>query len=535
MLLSIGLLVLFTSYGALAYLLVNRRCSHWESPYRIAASLVPAGLGLVALCWFAEVLNVTSFDWNQARLAPLFGLRYGYSLYYPPETGPVMGAIYGPISYLAYFPTLLAHTPVPALLIGAFTATIYFIGPVIAAFISGPFRRGQGLAVGLFLLVAFFFWTAGDSSLRYCCFNIHADAPAIGFAAAACVLLMRRPEPSAWILAAAALFTALAVFSKQSVIFVVPVAAAFLWVADGRRFALRFLALFGALLALMFGGFAAVFSTQALYFNLYGFPSHHGFGDLGYMRFPEPGVAFALKVLVRTARRFWDFARWLILLSAICYMLEFHLNHHLKMSIREWIRNHRWILFHCAAIGGLPFALIFGSKVGASENAFGPSIYFGLTGLLLLIGHLVLNHREISSPVLAACAVLVVTLVPGAGGTFDFNKLIQNLKVNHTEQVYEYDKNNPGQTYFSFFPLSVLMAEGSMVHFEYGVFDRELGGAPVTRAHFMQYIPPHPQYVQRTDQDSPILEYLPQFACPVGQPPIAGLSFYRQCGTSASK
>lgn len=264
---SIGLLIVIVAWGVFSGIVVNRRFSNWSLHYRLLAILLPAGSSLLALSWTCNVLRVTDFHWNQARLAPLFGLRYGYSLYYPPEAGPVLGAIYGPISYLAYFPSLLAHSPIPALLIGSTVASLYYFVPVALIFTSGRFRRQEALAVGLFLLIVFGFWTIESPALHYSCFNIHADAPALGFGTVACLLLMRTNESRqpVRLRVLSALFTVLAIFSKQSLLFLVPALLCFIWITDGRRPALQFAIGIAALSAVSIGLLSAFFRTRSLF------------------------------------------------------------------------------------------------------------------------------------------------------------------------------------------------------------------------------------------------------------------------------
>lgn len=531
---SIGLLCAIAVLGIVVGVFVRRRVADWPSHYRLLATLAAGGLFFLAVLFVCRWLKVSDFDWNQARLAPLFGLRYGYSLYYTAENGPVTGAIYGPISYLAYFPSLIAHTPLPALLIGSVTATLYYFAPVIWVFLSGQFRRREGRLIGLVLILIFGIWTIGNPALSYSGFDIHADAPALGLGAAACALLMRKNDSLGkrrfLYLFFSALLVVLAVYSKQSVIFLLPALACFVWIVDGRRSALFYAAALGFLMLAMFGVFATLFNAHALIFNLYGFPSHQGFGK-GYMRFPNRDLSSAVAIILQTARRLWDYGDWVLILLALCYVVEFHL-HSTKIVLYEWLRRNRWTVFHFAAIAGLPASILFGAKVGGDTNAFSLFLYFGAIGLLLFMGHLALEHSRLARPMVAACIILVVALIPAAMISIDVPTLIRDMHASHTERVYEYEKKHPGETYFAFFPLPTLMAERRLYHFEYGVFDRELGGARVSNTHFFRYVPPDAKYVQRYPQNSPIVEYLPDFTCKAAQPAFDGLVLYEKCDGS---
>lgn len=538
MLFSLGLLCLVVICGVLGGMLVNRRVRTWQAHFRLLAVLVPGGLLFAAVLCVCRVLDVADFDWNQARLAPLFGLRDGYSLYYSPEQGPITGTVLGPLAYLSYFPSLIANTPVPALLIGSLTASFYYLAPVIWSFLFyGPFRRKEGRAMGLFLILIFVLWTIGIQPLNYSGFHIHADAPAFGLAGAACAWLMREKEglkrPYFLRLLFGATLAVLAVYSKQSVIFVLPALACFLWVVDGWRAALEFGAASIVLLFAVFGVFATLFGAHALFFNIYGYPSHHGFGT-GYMVFPTRGLGAALAVMVQTGRKVWDYGEWVVAALALCYIVEAHLNRG-NISVREWLRKNRWTVFHFVALAGLPASVVFGAKVGADTNHYSLFLYFAIVGLLLFIGHLTLENGDVARPMVAASVILLAALIPSAMISIDVPSLIRKLYSSHTEQVYEYETKHPGEVYFSFFPLPTLMAEGRLYHFEYGLFDRELGRARVSDAHFLQYVPPHMKYVQRYPENSPMVEYLPQFACEVQEPVFQGLSIYGKCGSGEAR
>ena len=172
--LLVGGVILATLVGAVAGGIVAwRRSVGWESHFRILAIMLPAGLLLLTTIWISRVLSAPENYWNQARLAPLFSMRYGYHLYYPPGEGPVNGAIYGPISSLAYFPALAASSPTPSLLIGSLTASIYYFAPVAWIFLSGSFRKREARIVGLSLFTLFALWTLGSQPLWACSFNIH--------------------------------------------------------------------------------------------------------------------------------------------------------------------------------------------------------------------------------------------------------------------------------------------------------------------------------------------------------------------------
>jgi hypothetical protein len=285
-----------------------------------------------------------------------------------------------------------------------------------------------------------------------------------------------------------------------------------------------------------FGLFTVLFSANALYFNLYGFPSRHGFGGGPWMQLPKRGVIPSALRLTSVSVVFWKESQWLLLLVGLCYAVELYANQAIKVSAVEWLRKNRWAVFHFVALAGLPFAIIFAAKVGGDVNSFSVHLYFCLIGLLLFIGQHMLARRDLARPVVVLCFMLAATILPVDPAIFRTPVLIQKLSNNHTQQVYRYAKQHPGETYFSGFLLPVLMAEGRMYHFEYGIFDRELGDARVSEAHFLQYVPREMKFVQRQRENSPVTKYLPNFSCLVERPAfLDDLSFYTDCSAGTTR
>jgi len=520
-----------TAASAVAGLLVERRTRSWLGHYRFLALLSGIGLPFVLLLCLFRVMDVANFPWNQARLAPLFGLRYGYSLYYLPQQGPVTGTLLGPLAYLAYFPSLIAHMPLPALLIGSGTASFYFFAPVVWIFLSGSFHRHEGRAVGVFLLVIFILGTIGSAPLDYSAFAIHADAPALGLAACACAILVCGNSASGRYsvlrLVLSSFFAVLALYTKQSTVFVVPAIACFLWTVDGLRPAVQFIVSSAVVFLITSTVFSWMFGAQALLFGLYSYPSHHGFGT-GYMQFPHRTIGSALRAIFQASYALWGYSEVLLILIALCYILGFHVRPD-RISVRGWLQENRWSIFHFVAVAGLPASALFAAKVGGDTNHFSLFVYFGFIGLLLAGGRLILQQNGVVKAVIAAAVTVLAVLIPSAVVNAHAATVTRLFGASDTEKVYEYDKRHPGEIYFSFFPLPVLMAEGRLYHFEYALFDRELGGARVGNEHFFHYIPPKMEYVERNHASSPITEYLPDFSCPVQILGLEDLDIYEKC------
>src|SRR5262249_36588530 len=133
-----------------------------------------------------------------------------------------------------------------------------------------------------------------------------------------------------------------------------------------------------------------------------------------------------------------------ILMIAVCCGVELHVEHHGKLGAVEWLRGNRWVVFHFAALAGMPFAIIFGAKVGGDLNAYGLHLYFGTIGLLLFAAHLVLEHPGVSRPAAVLSVILAATIMPTALVSLDIRELTRKLRVSNEELIYQYAKGHPG-------------------------------------------------------------------------------------------
>ncbi len=83
--------------------------------------------------------------------------------------------------------------------------------------------------------------------------------------------------------------------------------------------------------------------------------------------------------------------------------------------------------------------------------------------------------------------------------------------------AYNFAKERPEQVYLPYDPLTTLLTDGKLYHFDYGLFDRRLAGREISREHFEAHIPARIRYILyprwTTARDSPreALRYLEGF------------------------
>jgi hypothetical protein len=430
---------------------------------------------------FLSILkNLPGYLEADHRLAPTFALTHGYHVYYPPDSGPVLSTIYGPVTVLAYLPATLAATPTNAILIGTlltlfvFYTTTFLVIRAAAAKTWMKWWQLFGLMVGVI-------WLVGPVERTTA--HIHADAPALVFAALAAMFAMRQPlRFNKWNAVLAAFFGVLSVFAKQNM---APLALGLVvW------FALRA----GWKGASIFAAATAIFSTlmlaiagtlmggiAALYFNCVYMPLHQPFDKtLFFPTVMQLAITSLALLLIPTAR----------LLQAWTQSQE---------NLREFLIVQRTPLLIVLGVLMIPASILGRMKLGGNENSMGLSLFFFVLALLAEIAALrnrsladILSANEIK---LWTLPLLIVCLI-GLGSALSVS--LRPSPASPIRQAFEYSRQHPGKVYFPQFPLAQLMAEGKLYHFSWGLTDRRNAGVPVSDEHFQANLPPHAEVIAIT-------------------------------------
>jgi hypothetical protein len=152
---------------------------------------------------------------------------------------------------------------------------------------------------------------------------------------------------------------------------------------------------------------------------------------------------------------------------------------------RQWPRRAwaAWLLISCCL---LPTASIGRIKVGGEVNHDSFVIFFLVAAFLCWLAS-VAFERGRPLP-LRVATVLVVLLAVTAPRALEYPGW-RTAWNNQNEAAYRYDMRHPGEIYFPWNPLTSLLAESKLYHFDYGVFDRNLGGARVAPDHLGMFLP----------------------------------------------
>jgi hypothetical protein len=419
------------------------------------------------------------------RLAPSAALLDGYHPYYPPETGPALSTIYGPVTIWTYVPAVIfLHTPSNAVRAGVLiNMLLYYLPLIFLCWVMGRIMQRQYV---LECFLVFFALTTFNSTLDTASGLLHADAPAVGWGAMACglALLFAQTEKPRYVVAAG-LASALSLLAKQVMVPAVPVLALYLLVVCGWRpfwlYAVSTISFITGLLelaALSMGGW------QAMIYNIIYLPTHQPYR--------REQLISALDMLARQSAAFA-----IVTLAG----LALHYAVMKQRHPREWLARNPSALLLGVALALCSTSILGKIKVVGSINTLCPTVYFLLAAAVTELQRIGTFSFDISkrlalrqAAVGAVLAVFVVVQLPIA-----LYETVAPKSQDHMSAVYSFSKNHPGEVYFPQFPLSVLLGTGQLYHFAWGLSDRAEAGKPVDGAYFHRYLPEHAKVAAMVD------------------------------------
>jgi hypothetical protein len=154
-------------------------------------------------------------------------------------------------------------------------------------------------------------------------------------------------------------------------------------------------------------------------------------------------------------------------------------------------------------------------KTAGGENSF-HSIYYFIAAASLALIHLA--RSRFPEPVRRTASRLLILF---AVGTFVLSlpslywlRYLCHVSSNPEQEAYQFALTHPGEAYFPWNPISTLMADGKLYHFEFGVIDREMAGYKPTSAEIRKNTPPTIRYViyPKNPQSQEMLRYFPDFS-----------------------
>jgi hypothetical protein len=435
--------------------------------------------------------------WNDVRTSRAYAAAGGEDLYPSASEGVLSGHLYGPAGFFLYAPVRLAATPGAAIRAGIAISALLVLIPFAAAFL----RRREGAPQTALLLAAFFhlYWSSSTQSL----WNVHVDAPAVGLVLLSWIALLRVREErgGALALAAAGAAAATAVWAKQTMAPALLLPPILLWM-DGRR---RQSAIVSGWIAACAVGLGVLFGWL------------YGFGDLWFTMFEVPSKhARHIGRLLTDFRQFQSVLDLTPLLAIAIFLAPIP-------AIDG--RRARSALLYAAAL--LPFAALGSIKINGSENNYlGPDVFATLAICFAAAGALT-GASSGGAARRAAAALLGFVLALQIGRTAMFlarDSYERSLRTEPgpSDEAFQYLEAHPGQAYFPWNPLAMLMAEGRLYHAAHGAVTLRQAGLPVSPEHWRAHAPSRARcLVYPGDDVANVLELMPELSKEVNLPGLS--------------
>jgi hypothetical protein len=494
-----------------------RRTARWELADRSALAILPAAAACFAGLLFHKIHASVFFNLNWVRLQKTFIAASGSPLYYGPGDGPALLTLYPPVSILAYLPATWFPSPFSAVRAAETLNILFFFLPVLGMHIARRPRAPRSLIYAILAFFSFAFLPFLTASLRSAAFHIHADAPTLGLAAAACAILVcARNRKSLLATFFSALFAVLAVWSKQvaaPILLALPTYV--LWTVGVKPFIryLACLALSGAAVSALFIG---RYGFNELYFQIITIPASHGvFGKEGL-----PPLLYAfLKLLTESA---------LIGLVALAAAWA-------RASQKEparpagRLRDEPWALLLLVALFMIPTSLLGRVKIGGSANTLSYTTYFlAAAATLAFLG----AAREASAKkyLAAVTTALLLVLAPSLYHKFAYP---DHGNTDFARAAYEHLKKYPGKTYFPRLLLLHWIVEKKNYHDDFALKDREWAGFPVTGKQLEAYLPSGMEQIAylKSHEGGAAQPYFREFSLIGEDPDLPGFYVLRRPGT----
>lgn len=470
-------------------------------------------------------------EWNADRLSMAFFWKYNFNLYNPEDNvGPLISDMYGPLLALAYLPVTIATSPTWALVLGKLISLGFYFIPVIWLYFSETWQTKKQFVWSILALISFFFFTTNARALFYNAFRICADCPALGFSALACIILYKeqnKNEIPLYKLLISAIFAVFAVWTKQIAVPILISLPLYILLAYDRKTFKRYLACLVTSGVVISGILIIAFNPQGLFFNMITIPSHQ----------PWEGGDNKLGVILSAAEELIGYC----LLQGVIVGVGILLTLPDKLAkLKTWIQDNPWLLFVMVSLFFIPTSLLGRVKVGGDANGMYTVYFLTLTANLILLKQTSNLSTESGQDILQPVSqtgllsiVLMFTLYNINLPIPYISKVLPNFFNNVHQVVYDYSRNHPGQVYFPWHPLSVLMAENKLYHIDSGPFDRYLAGCPISQKDFLAYLPENftmiaiPAWAdERGEYGKFYLHYLPDFTQKIEVPELSGFVVY---------
>lgn len=557
----IGIIVAFSIW-------IFKKLPDWNITHRLLFSTTPFLAFLAINAVLINILECPSHEWCHNRLAVSFALSHGYRYINGFESGPVLTWMYGPMAAIAYLPTTIINSPMLAITFGTLLCTCFFFLPILifSLDINTNFKEInlKKLAPSLFIFLISFFlvFSIYETNLAGSAFGIHADAPSLGLAGAACAALYFRNSPKTRTVPflISAILAILSIWTKQN-LYALPIALlTYVFLAEGRKAFQQYLLCFilsGAVISLIF---ILVFDGKYLYFTMFEWPkswpwkgTDHTIPGL-YGGLTDPG-----RIRLLTDALF-EVVKYAIPFLGIIFTHTFYQIKHTRYSgVRDFFKYNSWSILVVVSAFMFPVSILSRVKLGGGTNSFSVTLYFLLCAVTAILASfysstvnskpLFLRFKPISLITLSIILLLTLRVFKYNYSPARIPDLLSHYTNNPVEQAYIYSREHPGNIYFPDIPLISIMLEEKVYHSSLGLMDRTFYESvfydssanlidrnlvekyKVTSRHFQEYIPSNFQFIAFSEEDSKndmFLSYLPAFSREIQLNELPGWKIFKR-------
>lgn len=468
--------VISVIFAVIAGVLIFNRSFKVDMTERFIRSIIPFFL-IVFFGLLLQKFLAPHNTWISDRLASAFAITHGYKIYCGKEIfGPIFNPVYPPVGFLAYWPATIFLNPVLGIFIAQLLAIALLFIPVVLAIFWFKNKSDYNVWSGILSFIYFtvlIFYLHPLIDIAFC---PHVDAPAIGFAALACLFLYgskHNKHPIRYFFLSS-LCVVLAVWSKQVMIMLAIALPCYVLLSAGwKKFAIYSICLVMAsgLLLLIFG---SIFKISNLFFDLVIVLSRHPWVDANRMR------AFA-----KATEELFGYCLLPLVVILFCIIDSLSKD---KMNLRKWFERNDWSIFLFAGIFLVPTSILGRAKLGGAVDALGFATYFFAAASALSLNFK--THKlGIGAREKIVLSIVILLSFIKAISLGNFQDKVNTLKNNPVAVSYRYIRNHPGEAYFPWNQLSHLMAEGKAYHGYAGVLGLEWGGYLLSDDEFRKYVP----------------------------------------------
>jgi len=428
----------------------------------------------------SNILIASFGNHNSLRLVWPVSLKYGYQMYYPPLEGPIICRMYGPFMVLSYLPCLIFQTPVAAICFGSFLSLFYFSFPLFFLLLRATrdtWNSKTRIIFGLCLLwlIVFLFHSMTQSA-----FDIRPDALALGCAAMACALLCFKHKKERRALFLSALFLAVSVWTKQTMIFACVALCLYVLVAKGKKDFFRYFLFLFAFLSAFAILFLNLFDAKGLIFEMFIIPAKTP------LRAYPGGSVF--KGIMLYLLQILPFLLGLLAINLKDVLRVFKK----KMRFVDFLKENKWTSFVFVGLFMIPISFLGLLKAEGSVNNLSFYLYFFAIATIFSLMKLGIldNGKSSEKKVLIYLSLLLVFLMVATfGGSWRRAGIFFAAEDNPQKQSYQMMLEAPEEMYFPDNALSMLLATGRLYHDANGFVDKTFAGFVLDKEPLQKHLP----------------------------------------------